>query len=91
MSTEKKGQGGQSRRSGAAPRRTPVAGSGRQKSPNEGEGSRSAARDYNQRTERFIKSGRVEKSAEEAERALEGPEGQDLRDAEQIGRTHRRT
>jgi hypothetical protein len=91
MSTDKR-DGGQARRSGTTSPRTPAeAGSERRKSPNEGEGSRTAARDYNQRTERFIQSGRVEKSAEEAERAIEGREGNDLREAERAGRTPRRT
>src|SRR5258708_27912785 len=39
------------------------------KSPNEGEGSRSAARDYNQRTADFIESRPVNESAEAAEPA----------------------
>jgi hypothetical protein len=56
------------------------------KSPNEGEGSRSAARDYNERTEKFIESGRVERSAEEAKRALDGGERDELLDAERAGR-----
>ena len=61
------------------------------KSPNEGEGSRSAARDYNRRTARFIQSGKVEESAEKAERAVEGSERQDLERAEEEGRSHRRS
>lgn len=63
----------------------------RGKSPNEGEGSRSAARDYNRRTERFIHDGRVDKSAEEAKRAVDSPERDDLQEAEKIGRGPRRT
>jgi hypothetical protein len=61
------------------------------KSPNEGEGSRSAARDYNQRTERFIHEGRVDKSAEEAKHAVDGEERDALLEAERIGRAPRRT
>jgi hypothetical protein len=61
------------------------------KSPNEGEGSRSAARDYNQRTQRFIHEGRVDQSAEEAKRAVESNERDKLEEAERIGRGHRRT
>ncbi|MGE5537094.1 MAG: hypothetical protein ACM30I_00635 [Gemmatimonas sp.] len=55
---------------------------------NEGEGSRSAARDYNQRTEKFIKSGKVDESAKQAEKAVEGQEGKELAEAEKIGRSH---
>lgn len=55
---------------------------------NEGEGSRTAARDYNQRTERFIQSGKVDESAKKAERAVEGDERRTLADAEKVGRGH---
>jgi hypothetical protein len=55
---------------------------------NEGEGSRSAARDYNQRTDAFIRSGKVEESARKAEKAIEGDERKELSDAEKIGRSH---
>jgi len=61
------------------------------KSPNEGEGSRSAARDYNQRTQRFIHEGRVDKSAEEAKHAIDSGERDELLEAERIGRGPRRT
>jgi len=57
--------------------------------PNEGEGNKTAAREYNQRTERFAKSGQVEKKAEEAKKALEGPEGEELASAEEAGKSHR--
>jgi len=60
------------------------------KSRNEGEGSRSAARDYNKRTARFIRHGKVDKSAAEAERAIKGGERQELLDAEATGRARRR-
>jgi len=61
------------------------------KSPNEGEGSRSAARDYNRRTARFIQSGKVEESAKKAEEAVESREREDLQRAEDEGRSHRRS
>ena len=61
------------------------------KSPNEGEGNRSADRDYVQRTERFIDSGRVKESAEAAERAIEGGDRQKLEEAERVGREHRKS
>lgn len=61
------------------------------KSPNEGEGSRSAARDYNQRTARFVESGRVNESAEAVERAVNSGEREKLEEAERIGREHRKS
>lgn len=61
------------------------------KSPNEGEGSRSAARDYNERNARFIREGKVDKSAEEAKRAVESGDRQELEEAERVGRSHRRS
>ena len=53
---------------------------------NEGEGNRTAARNYDAATERYIESGRVEIAAEAAEEALDGPEGNELRAAEQRAR-----
>jgi hypothetical protein len=53
---------------------------------NEGEGSRSAARNYDKATEAFVKSGRVESAAKDAEAAVDGPEGDELRAAEEKGR-----
>ena len=61
------------------------------KSPNEGEGSRSAARDYNERTKQFIDSGRVDQSADAAEHAIESGEREKLEEAERIGRQHRKS
>jgi hypothetical protein len=49
---------------------------------NEGEGSRSAARNYDRATAEYVKSGRVEEAARKAEAALDGPEGEALRRAE---------
>jgi hypothetical protein len=70
-------------------RKSPI---GKQQGPaqpaNEGEGSRSAARDYNERTERFIHSGKVDESAKKAERAVDSSERKELTDAEKIGRSH---
>jgi len=45
---------------------------------NEGEGNRTAAREFNQKQQDFAKSGRVEEAAEEAREALEGREGEEL-------------
>jgi hypothetical protein len=57
-------------------------------SKNEGEGSQSGARDYNERTRSFVESGQVEGKAKEAEKAIEGKEGEALKRAEQEGKRH---
>ncbi len=56
------------------------------KSKNEGEGNVTAALDYNDKTRKFIKSGRVEAKAQEAKKAIDGPEGPSLRQAEAVGK-----
>ena len=53
---------------------------------NEGEGNRTAARQYNKHAEEFVASGEVEAAAREAEDALDGPEGEQLRAAEAEGK-----
>ncbi len=54
---------------------------------NEGEGSRSAARRYDAGAERAAKDAKhVEKAAEQAKEALEGPEGDELRRAEEVAK-----
>jgi hypothetical protein len=58
------------------------------KQPNEGEGNRTAAREYNQRTEKFVHSGKVEDGAKRAERAVEGSERDELNKAEEAGKKH---
>lgn len=55
------------------------------KQKNEGEGNRTAAREYNKETREFIDSGKVEKSAEKARKAVEGDEGSSLKKAEKEG------
>jgi len=55
---------------------------------NEGEGNRTAARQFNQAQQDFARSGKVEEKAKEAERAAEGKEGDTLREAELIGKRH---
>ena len=65
-------------------RKTPQQDSG----ANEGEGSRSGARAYNEATERFARSGKVEPAARDAAKAVEGKEGEALRQAEQEGKRH---
>ena len=49
----------------------------------EGEGSYTASRRYREGLERSVKKGDSDKLAEEAKKALEGPEGDALRAAEQ--------
>ncbi|HEY1794993.1 MAG TPA: hypothetical protein VGG57_02620 [Stellaceae bacterium] len=55
---------------------------------NEGEGNRTAAREYNEAQRRFVESGKVGEKAREAERAMDGPERRDLEHAELIGKRH---
>lgn len=54
--------------------------------PNEGEGNRTADREYRKGTEEFAKSGRVQEQAQKAADALDGAEGDELRKAEEAGR-----
>jgi hypothetical protein len=49
---------------------------------NEGEGSRTADRKYREGVRRHVESGASEPAAEEAQQALEGPEADELREAE---------
>jgi hypothetical protein len=56
---------------------------------NEGEGSRSAVRRYNKGAAQTAKTLHVvESHAQEAQKAIEGPEGQKLREAEVRGKEH---
>ena len=58
---------------------------------NEGEGNRTAARAYNADQHRFAEDkDKVDKAAKSAERAVDGPEGASLRQAEKEGRKHAR-
>ena len=59
-----------------------------QRQRNEGEGNRTAAREYNEAQHRFAESGKVDKKAREAEEALRGKERGELEDAELIGKRH---
>lgn len=56
--------------------------------PNEGEGNRTAAREYNKAQHDFARSGKVEEKAAEARKAVDGAEGRELRDAELVGKRH---
>lgn len=55
---------------------------------NEGEGNRTAARQYNKAQQKFVRSGAAESKGREARKALEGEEGAELRDAELVGKRH---
>lgn len=57
-----------------------------EKSRNQGEGNREAAKAYNEAQHEFVESGQVKQKAEEAKRALE-TEGDKLKKAEQAGRS----
>jgi hypothetical protein len=57
---------------------------------NEGEGNRTAARQYNQDQQNFAQSGKVDEKAKEARDALDSGEGKDLADAEAAGKSHAR-
>ena len=61
-------------------------------SPLEGEGSYTAARNYDEEQREFVaeNKGKISKMAHDAETALEGPEGDDLREAEAEGRAKAR-
>ena len=56
-------------------------------SQNEGEGNKTAAREYNKAQRQFVESGKVEESAREAEAALD-TEQTELQRAEAIGKRH---
>lgn len=62
----------------------------RNQSRNEGEGNRTAARAYNEAQQKFVKSGKVEKAAKDAEKAIDGPEAKELEKAEKEGLKHAR-
>lgn len=53
---------------------------------NEGEGSRSAAREFNKDEKEFVNDGKVDEAAKKARHAVEGREATELRKAEETGR-----
>jgi hypothetical protein len=57
---------------------------------NEGEGNRTADRKYRENVRRHVESGASEPAAEEAQKALERPEAEVLRKAEDEARTGRK-
>ena len=58
-----------------------------QKDKVEGEGSYSGSKDYNERTRKFVDSGKVEKAAQDAEPKDE-QERHEMQKAERIGKAH---
>ena len=59
---------------------------GQSQDQNEGEGNRTAARRYNQATEQYARSGKVQPAARKAEEALDSDEGEELNQAEKQGK-----
>ena len=55
---------------------------------NQGEGDYRSARAYDEHVRKTIEGGQVEKKAREAEKAVEGKEGDALRRAEAEGKRH---
>ena len=55
----------------------------------EGEGNCTADRRYREGVESSVKAGKIKEHAEEAARALDGPEGDELREAEEEARRGR--
>ena len=53
---------------------------------NEGEGNKTAAREFNQAQEKFVKDGQWKEAAKDAARAVDGPEGAELQRAEEKAR-----
>jgi uncharacterized protein (TIGR02284 family) len=58
------------------------------KQRNEGEGNKTAAKEYNEATRKFVDSGKVDPKAGEAARARESAERSELDRAEQAGKSH---
>jgi hypothetical protein len=59
---------------------------GKNKDAIEGEGSYTGTRAYNEATAKFIQKGKVAAAAKEAKRAVDSPEGEELRAAEEKGK-----
>ena len=55
---------------------------------NEGEGNRTATRAYNRKAKAFAETGPVESQARKAKADLDGPEAEELREAELVGKSH---
>jgi hypothetical protein len=52
----------------------------------QGEGNYDATRNYDNGVEQTVRSGKVDELVKKAEKALEGPEGEELRKAEEEGK-----
>jgi len=61
---------------------------GHDRSANQGEGDYRSARRYDEHVRRTAQSGQVDKKAREAEKAIEGEEGDELHRAEEMGKRH---
>ena len=59
-----------------------------QQQRNEGEGNKTAARQYNAAQRQFARSGRVGEQADAAEKALDSAERTELEHAELVGKRH---
>jgi hypothetical protein len=56
---------------------------------NEGEGNRTAAREFNADEQRFVQDkAKVKEQADKAKQAVEGSQGEDLKKAEKTGLKH---
>jgi hypothetical protein len=55
---------------------------------NEGEGNKTAARQYNEAQRQFVDSGKVDENARAAEKALDSAERTELENAELVGKRH---
>lgn len=62
-----------------------------EKDKNEGEGNKTADRQYREGVRKHIESGKSEPAAKEATRAVDGEEAEELRRAEEAGRAGRNT
>ena len=56
--------------------------------PNEGEGSQTGARQYNEATKAFVDSGKVKDAADKAAKDMDGPKAKELERAEAEGKRH---
>ncbi len=55
---------------------------------NEGEGNKTAAKEYNKAATEHARSGRSDEAARKARQALDTPEGTEMREAEIEGKRH---
>ena len=55
---------------------------------NEGEGNKTASRQFNKAQRQFVRSGQVDEAARAAEKALDSAERSELEHAELVGKSH---